>query len=108
MERFDYHIRDNYKARHIYKNAVFYAKMANNKRVEFISFSADKINHCWEEYVIKIYGNKIRLHLNIPYENGERKFGEETLGVEFFGDDKAKKLSKGELEGLTGIRINED
>ena len=101
-------VTDNFKSRHVYDNAVFYCKGSYSKNTEVIDFFADRINHSWEERIIRINENKIRLKLYTPHdENMKRKFGAETLDIEFFGDDEAKKSSKRDLEGLTGVKIDD-
>lgn len=108
MDEFDYHIKDNFDARHLYYNALFFAKMANYNGAEFIEGSADKDSHSWEEAKIEINGNIAVLYLNTPHKNGNRIFGGETLDIKFEGDEKTKLDSKSRLEGITGIKINEE
>lgn len=106
IKEFDYHIEDNFDARHIYKNAIFFAKMANYQGIEFIESSADKESHSYEKAKIEMNGNTAVLRLNTPHENGKRVFGGKTLDIEFFGDEETKKFSKRKLEGMTGIKID--
>ncbi len=106
-EEFDYHIEDNFDARHLYDNAIFFAKMINCQGIEFVDGRADKENHAYEESKIEINGNAAILHLNTPHKNGARAFGRETLDIKFEGNEETKLASKKRLEGITGIKINE-
>lgn len=99
-------ITDNFKARQIYEKAIFYSKGGYENDAEVIDSFADNINNSWVEDIIKIGENKIRLRLYTPHnKNRHRKFGEETLDIEFFGDEQTKKSAKKRLEELTGIKL---
>lgn len=106
MEEYDYHITDNFDARHLYSNAIFLAKMVNYRGIEFIGGGADKDFHSYEEAEFEINGNKVNLHLITPHVGGKRVFAGETLMIKFEGNKRTKILSKRGLEAITGITIS--
>lgn len=108
MVEFDYHVKDNFDARHLYYKAVFFAKIVNYKGAEVTRFDACNKDHSWEETEIKIGRDTVILRLETPHSGGKREFAKETLKIKFEGDEKTRQSSKRKLEELTGIRILEE
>ncbi len=98
-------ITDNFKARTIYYNVGFYARNKSNTDVEIESSSADKINHLWEEDIIKIGNSAVKLRFYTPHdEKGNKKFNAETLELTVLGEESGKSVLR-KLEIITGISI---
>lgn len=107
MTETDYTIKDDFKARKIYENAIYYSK-AGYTNAKVTGFSADNINHKWREDVIEFNGLKTKVRLRLlfePCEIPEQGLPKHTLEIEFFGDEEARKSAKKQLEEMTGIRF---
>ena len=102
----DYLIEDDFKARHIYKNAIFYGMGTWNEDVRVIGFSADNVEHRWREDVIEFVGLKteVRLRLyNYPDKLNDKGLPVHSLEIEFSGEEV--EFAKRRLEEMTGIGL---
>ena len=107
MIKTDYVVIDDFKARKIYENAIFYSK-AGYTDEKVTESSADNINNQWKEDVIefKDLKTKVRLRLHFePCEIPKQGLPKHTLEIEFFGDEETRKSCKKQLEELTGINF---
>lgn len=103
------YIADDFDARNIYRNAIFYAKCRGYTDVEASDDpKADKLEHKWEEETLNFIDLKTSAKLtyySFSSENPKKPLPIHTLEIEVSGEDEAREATIRKLEIITGIKI---
>jgi len=103
------HITNDFNARKIYENALFYAKCRCYTDIEVTNDSkADRLDHKWTEDTLEFIDLKTTAKLtyySLPSGIPKQPLPIHTLEIEISGEDEARKATIRKLEIITGIKI---
>lgn len=103
------HIADDFDARKIFENAIFYAKCRGYNDIEASDDSkADRLEHKWEEETLNFIDLKTTAkftYYSLPSGIPKKPLPIHTLEIEISGEDEARKLTIRKLKVITWIKI---
>jgi len=101
-------IKKDFDAKKFYEGMVFYSRAKHNQNKIEYAFSADRVNHEWEQetYKFKDLNTCAKLKL-ITHQKQVNNKGlvQHTLEIEFSGEQQARQKTLKRIQGITGIKI---